>query len=327
MIRRRAFRAGLLSVAVAVLASCAEVPITPLAIPPKRVSAQDEEVGRAIAKHRELARQAAQAGDLAAAATQWQIVTALAPDDATYRRELADARAAVDRRARENLAAGNAAMKSGDADRAVEAMLRVLALEPDNKEAAQVLRDVEKRRLMRIQAGRAAKVNEAAAAAPSSAKAVPQRPATADVADAYSLEQPLEMFRAGDTAGGLRDLRRYVDQNPNDKAARNRIGAAVYDRAKDLEAQGQREQALAMYEQAVALRGDAAPGWTARIQAVKKALGDEYFDKGVKAWPADPPLAMKQWEASLKFDPQNAKAAARLKDARAAQDKGARTAK
>ena len=125
------------------------------------------------------------------------------------------------------------------------------------------------------------------------------------------------MFRAGDTAGGLRDLHRFVDANPGDKAARNRIGTVVYDRARELEAQGQREQALGLYVEAVSLRGDAAPGWAARIQAVKKALGDEYFDKGVKDWPADRALAIKDWEASLRFDPQNAKAAARLKDAQA----------
>ena len=124
------------------------------------------------------------------------------------------------------------------------------------------------------------------------------------------------MFRAGDTAGGLRDLHRFVDANPGDKAARNRIGTVVYDRARELEEQGQREQALGLYEQAVALRGEAGPGWAARIQALKKALGDDYFEKGVQAWPTDRALAIKHWETSLRYDPQNAKAAARLKDAR-----------
>jgi tetratricopeptide (TPR) repeat protein len=81
------------------------------------------------------------------------------------------------------------------------------------------------------------------------------------------------MFKAGDVEGGLRDLRRYVDTYPNDKAGRNRIGTAVYDRGRELEAQGAREQALKMYEQAVALRGEPGPGWSARIQALKKSLG------------------------------------------------------
>ena len=166
-------------------------------------------------------------------------------------------------------------------------------------------------------------MNEAAAANLSARPAAARPPA--DAGDAYSLEQPLEMFRAGDTAGGLRDLHRFVDANPGDKSARNRIGTVVYDRARELETQGQREQALGLYVEAVALRGDAAPGWTARIQAVKKALGDEYFDKGVKDWPANRALAIKDWETSLRFDPQNARSAARLKDAQAHAN-GAHTA-
>jgi len=322
-------RAALPLAVLALLAACAEVPPTPTEPAPVRMSAHDEQVAKAVAKHRQLAQQYRQSGDLAAAEAQWQILTVLAPQDATYKAELTDTRATIARRAQENYVAGSAAMKSGDTERAADAMLRVLALDPDHADAAQALREIEKRRLARIAAGRAAKVNEAAAAgAPGGMpRAAPARQPAADVTDAYSLDQPLEMFKAGDTAGGMRDLRNYVDANPGDKAGRNRIGTAVYERARELEAQGQCEQALAMYEQAVSLRGEPGFGWASRIQSLKKALGDEYFEKGVKAYPTDPALAIKQWEASLRFDPQNTKTAARLKEARAAQDKGTRAAK
>jgi tetratricopeptide (TPR) repeat protein len=205
-------------------------------------------------------------------------------------------------------------------------MLRVLALEPENQEAAQALRDVEKRRAARTQATRAAKVSEAAGM-PAPRNGATSRPAADAAGDAYSLEQPLEMFKAGDTEGGLRDLRRYVDNYPNDKAGRNRIGTAVYDRGRELEDQGSREQALALYEQAVALRGEPGLGWNTRIQSLKKALGNEYFDKGARAYPTDVAQAIKDWETSLRYDPQNARAAARLKDARQAQDKASPTKK
>ena len=277
MNRRLGVQGALLSVGIALLSACAEIPPAPVPLPVLRVSPQDEQVNQAIARHRQLAQQHRAAGDLAAAAAQWQILTVLAPRDETFRQELAATRAAIDQRARENLAAGMAALKGGDADRAADAMLRVLALDPGNADAAQALRDIEKRRMARTQASRAARAGGTAVAAnnggPRAAGA--RAPATdaADAADAYSLEQPLEMFKAGDTAGGLRELRLFVAANPNDKAARNRIGTAVYDRGKELEAQGQREQALAMYDEAVALRGGAAPGWAPRIQALKKTLG------------------------------------------------------
>ncbi len=80
---------------------------------------------------------------------------------------------------------------------------------------------------------------------------------------------------------------------------------------------------MSLYEQAVALRGEPGLGWNGRIQAVKKALGNEYFDKGAQAYPANPAQAIKDWETSLRYDPQNAKAAARLKEARAAEGRPA----
>jgi tetratricopeptide (TPR) repeat protein len=286
---RARLHGGLAAAGLAVLAGCAQVPPAPEEAPrPRppmaRPAATDTELNRALARHLQLAQQYKQSGDLAAAAVQWQILTVLAPQDDTYRTELAAARTAISRRVQESYNAGTTALRSGDADRAADAMLKVLALDPENAEAAQALRDIERRRLSKIQAGRAARVNEtvngpsARAAAPRQPPQVP--PIDAVAGETYSLEQPLEMFKAGDTEGGLRDLRRFVELNPNDRAARNRIGTVVYDKARDLETQGQREKALAMYEQAVALRGEPAPGWSARIQAARKAVAD---DKGTRA--------------------------------------------
>jgi tetratricopeptide (TPR) repeat protein len=256
----------------AVLAGCAQMPPAPPAAT-TRLSPQDERVRLAVAKHQQLASQAKQAGDLATAATQLQILTLIAPSDTAFRSELAATRAEIGRRVKDNLATGNAALRSGDSDRAAEAMLKVLALDPENAEAAAQLREIEMQRLSRIQAGRAAKAGGGGAVANGSSRTVAAAKAPASAAgDAYDLEQPLEMFKAGDTVGGLRDLKSYVDANPNDKAARNRIGTTVYDKARELEDKGAREQALAMYEQAVALRGEPAAGWTARMQALKKSL-------------------------------------------------------
>jgi hypothetical protein len=57
------------------------------------------------------------------------------------------------------------------------------------------------------------------------------------------------MLSAGDTAGALRELKAWVDAHPRDRASRQRIGAAVAERAKELEGRGQRELALGLYEQ------------------------------------------------------------------------------
>ena len=93
------------------------------------------------------------------------------------------------------------------------------------------------------------------------------------------------------------------------------------DRARELQNKGSREQAFALYEQAVALRGDSTPEWSKEMQSLRKSLSDEYYSNGERAYRTDVALAIKQWETSLRYDPQNLKAANRLRDARAAQEK------
>jgi tetratricopeptide (TPR) repeat protein len=130
------------------------------------------------------------------------------------------------------------------------------------------------------------------------------------------VEQRIEIFRAGDMTSGLRELKRYVDEHPGDATARAQIGTAVYERARELESQGARENAVTMYEQAIALRGGDNAAWSAKVGTLRKSLSAEYYDKGVKIAASDPAQAVRYWETSLKFDPANKAAAARLDQAR-----------
>jgi tetratricopeptide (TPR) repeat protein len=104
-------------------------------------------------------------------------------------------------------------------------------------------------------------------------------------------------------------------------APRGRRSARGGRRARELQAKGSREQAYQLYEQAIALRGDSTPEWNAQMQALRRALSDEYYSSGERAYRTDVALAIKQWETSLRYDPQNLKASTRLRDARAAQEK------
>lgn len=273
----------------------------------------------AIAEHRLLAQRSAQAGDHAAAAREWHIVLMLAPGDENARVQFDAARSAIRQGVRDNLQAGNAALRGGDADRASASMLKVLALDPENAEAIKVLRDIDRQKLVRIQGGRAAKVNQASGAA--AARASPATANVPDVSESYDVDQRIEMFKAGDINGGLHEFRAFVDANPNNQAARQRIGTTVYERALDLESKGSREQALPLYEQAASLRGKPVPEWTARIQALRTKLSDDFYEKGLQAYRTDTAAAIKLWETSLRYDSQNRKTASRLQDAKLAQDK------
>jgi tetratricopeptide (TPR) repeat protein len=302
------------------LAACAEAPIQPAPpaspVPTAKVPSAAEV---AIADHRQRAQRHAQAGDHAAAAREWRIVLLLGPGDDAARAQLDTERTAIREGVHDNLQAGNSALRRGDADRAIAAMLRVLALDPENVEAAKVLRDIDRQKLARIQNGRAARANQASAAAAS--RSAPGPATTPEAGESFDIDQRIEMFRAGDLAGGMRELRAFVDANPRNDTARLRIATVVYEQSQEAEQKGAREQALTLCEQAIGLRGKAMPGWAARAHALRKALSDEYFERGVRAYRTDLTSAIRLWETSLRYDPGNRKAASRLEDARAATEK------
>ncbi len=298
-------RSRLAAFAAIALTACAqtpEVPETPAPVEtPRAVAPESTAQSRAIARHRQLAARYRDAGDVGAAAVEWHILTMLEPESESFRRELALANKAVSHAVEVELDNGRAASRRGDIDAATQAMVRVLALDPGNAEAVKVLRELERQKAARTQAERAARA--ARSAAPASA-------------DSFDVEQRIELFRAGDMASGLRELKRYVDAHPTDSTARAQIATAVYDRARELESQGARENALAMYEQAIALRGEAMPPWNAKLASLKKTLSADYYNKGVSAAGKDPAQAIKHWEASLRYDPGNTAAAAKLAAAR-----------
>ncbi len=111
------------------------------------------------------------------------------------------------------------------------------------------------------------------------------------------------MLRAGDATGGLRDLKAFVDANPGNRAARQRIGAAVAERARELEDQGSREQALQLYEQATALRGEGTAPWAARVPPLRRAVSQDYFDKGSRVYRTNIAQAITFFETSLRYNP------------------------
>ncbi len=304
-----------------VLAACAEAPLQPAA-PPAPRSAVDGATAAAIAEHRQLARRYAQAGDHAGAAREWHVVLLLAPGDDAARKEQEAERAAIRQGVRDNLQAGLAASRNGESERATQAMLKVLALDPENAEAAKVLRDIDRQKLTRIQGNQAQRAaRESQASAAGAPRAAPSAAAAAENSESYDLEQPIEMFKAGDINGGLRDFRAFIEANPRNDAARQRIATVVYDRGVESEQKGAHEQALMLVDQAVSFRGKPVPEWSSRAQSLRKAISADYYDRGVQAYRSDLSGAIKLWETSLKYDPQNRMAQAKLTEAHAAQDK------
>jgi tetratricopeptide (TPR) repeat protein len=312
------------------VAACGTTPVGPIDEGERAIRPQ--ELAAIVERRRQNAVRLQQSGDLAGAAAEWQVLTLLDPRNEGFARELEKTRAAIARVTSEQLQAGNAALRRGDLDTAYDAMLRVLAVSQDNAEAANALRDIERRRAVRLQTDRVARLRPEDYGVPGGRAATARAPAVAatngganearnDANRAYDFDQSMELFRAGDVKNGLAGFRRYVDANPGDRAARQEIGNAVYERAKTLDGQGQTDQAIALYEQARALSGTQSGPWDARLAALRKQLGAEQYDQGMRVYRTDLAGAIRHFQAAVGYDPTNAAAQAKLQEAKILQDK------
>ena len=188
-------------------------------------------------------------------------------------------------------------------------MLRVLALDPTQPDAAKTLREIERRRFTRIQADRAAKVTHRRTQVAIAARMRAQ---------SRKRGQRRLRPRAGDrdVPGRRREpaacaiSRPSSTPIPGNRAARQRIGTVVSDRARELEDQGAREQALRCTSRRSRCAATATAPWAARIPALKKTLSQEYFDKGTRAYRTNLAQAITFFETSLRYDPANTQARA-----------------
>ena len=109
---------------------------------------------------------------------------------------------------------------------------------------------------------------------------------------------------------------------PGNRAARQRIGAVVAERARELEDQGSREQALQLYEQATALRGDGT-GAVGRAHAAAAPRGVAgIFRQGLARVPHQHRAGDHVLRDERALRPgRTSQAALKLKDARLAREK------
>ena len=71
------------------------------------------------------------------------------------------------------------------------------------------------------------------------------------------------------------------------RAGRQRLGSELLDRGRDLEGKGQREAALAFYDQARSLGGPAQSDAAARANGLRRVLADEAYAQGMRARSTD----------------------------------------
>lgn len=176
--------------------------------------------------------QAAQ-GHLAEAATHWEVLSVLRPNEPSYARQLAQVRAQIEREASTELAAARAARQRGAIDEASQHDLAVLALQPDNEAAADALRAIEREHNKREHLGRHARVTLGSRSNKDSLQTGGQA-ATALSAQRNDLEHAALLAGQGEFDDAISLLNQRLKARPQDAAAKEQLADIYFAQAEAL---------------------------------------------------------------------------------------------
>jgi tetratricopeptide (TPR) repeat protein len=239
-------------VLTSVLAGCASTPTTaPTAATDEAPKVVDSAASNQAAfeqKQRERAINFARQKRLGDAALTWEVLVVLRPDVAEYRERWAEAQRQIDAAVAERMPRGAQAMQRGDLDGAAQQYLAVLALQPQNDQAADAMRGVERERNKRNYLGKFSRVTLTRRA-----MADAEMPVDASrMASRNEIEYASLLANDGeyDDAIGLLEKRLATDKR--DTAAK-RLLASVYSRKADSMLPADKPGAIAAFERSVKL--------------------------------------------------------------------------
>jgi tetratricopeptide (TPR) repeat protein len=258
--------------------------------------------------HRDKALKLQQSQRWAEAALEWEILTAIVPQNADYQNQLKDAKARIAKGVQESLKSAEDARQHGDPQAAIRYYLRALSFDPTNSTAAESLRRIEQDSHRLSLHTRVARMSKDTAA-----------PKSAPASERRDVEFAVLLLRQGDYAGSIKTLDKYLKAAPKDELARRYLADAHFQLAQQRLEQGKKEDALIHLEAAKGTHEQDPAELKASIDTIRKALAEEYYQKGMKVYRANLDEAIVDWERSVQYDPAHPQATIRLQRARQMQ--------
>ena len=220
---------------VLALAACSSEPIMSTAVQDDEVpvagSRGTSDAGTFEQRLRERASTQGRQGRLAEAATSWEILTVLRPDSREYRERLDDTRRLIDTAVPERLQRGAQALKRGETDVATAHYLAALALQPDNAQAAEALRSIERERNKRL-LGKPSRLSLTRRTLQESQMAT--APGIANPLDRNELEHAAMLGAQGEFDEAIGLLERHYAADKRDTAACHLLADMYYQKAEKL---------------------------------------------------------------------------------------------
>jgi tetratricopeptide (TPR) repeat protein len=191
-------------------------------------------------------------GHLADAAWSWEVLSVLRPDNAEYRDSLAAVRRRIDSAVAERLQRAQQAHKRGETESAATHYLTVLSLQPDNAQAAEALRSLERERNRRSYLGKPSRITLARRAPEAEGKPA-ARAAAAAPQDRNELEHVALLANQGELDEAIAQLERHVAADRRDTAARQLLADLYFQKADKLGGRGQKQAATVWLQKSLKL--------------------------------------------------------------------------
>lgn len=212
-------------------------------------------------KQRDRAAQATRQGRHGEAALIWEVLTVLRPDAAEYRERLAESRRQADAAAADRLQRGAAARQRGELDAATQQYLAALALQPDQPQAAEALRAIERDRNKRNFLGKFSRLTL-------TRRSMAEATMPTAAAETNELEHASILASQGDLDDAIAVLEKRVAADRRDDSARLLLADVYVQKAEKL-APRDRKGAAAAVDRALKL--DAANSRALALQKQVKA--------------------------------------------------------
>jgi tetratricopeptide (TPR) repeat protein len=242
------------SLLLAVLAACGTAVRSPDATVPSGGAAADEMPLPSQAqspnpayerKQRERAVQLTRQGRLADAVIAWEVLTVLRPDAIEYRDRLAEVRRQADAVVADRLQRATQMQKRGELDAAAQQYLAVLALQPDQAQAADALRAIERERNKRNFLGKYSRLTL-------TRRSMADATVPLTAPESNELEHASILASQGDVDDAIAVLERRVAADRRDDQARLLLADVYVQKAEALAARD-RKGALAVLDKCLRL--------------------------------------------------------------------------
>lgn len=258
--------------------------------------------------HRDKALSLQQQHRWAEAAMEWEILALVNPERVEYRNQQRDAQARIAKGVEENLKSADEARQRGDVQAASHFYLKALSLDPSNSTAADALRKLEHDSVRHTLHTRVAHMSKDAGT-----------PRPGPASERRDLEFGALLLRQGDYPDSIKTLEKYLKSAPKDELARRYLADAHFQLAQQRLEQGRKEDALSHLENAKGTHEQDTAELKTSIETLRKALAEDYYQKGMKVYRANLDEAIADWERSVQYDPAHPQASARLQRARQMQ--------